>query len=399
MMNRLAWIVPVLAAAAALSAWPAMGQEAPSRDKTRPEPPPDAVQLQQALDRQVQLELKNARIAELFDSLGKQTGVQFILDEESLAYLPYGKETRLDVTVKNVTLRQALTPILARQGLKWEIDGQVVLIRPTEALARTCRRATFEELTALGKLNSVQIKPTSEGGPVIQQLREIEGLKDLRILPHVQIDPQADYARADMALPGVGASWLDMLCHGKDWTWYLWGDQIMIVTKADQVRRQIEKHVTLSYKNASLAAILLDLARQAHVGLTLSPGVMSYLPPATCDQFNLTMGEASVAEALQVISGATGLEFVFTSDGVTVQASEALKSQAQGAGPARQRSPFFVRLTLPGPNGMNIEVFMRPEELPEDVVAMIEQAKEDFLAQIRGEGPASQPQPRTTTAP
>jgi len=343
----------------------------------------DEVSLQRALDRQIELGLENARIGDLFDALRKATGVRFVLDPEALSALPYGEETRLDVKVKNVTLRKALSPILARQGLRWEIDAQTIRVQPTEALARMGRRATFEELDTLGKLYTVQLKDTSEGGPVIQQLRELEGQKDLRLLPHVSIDPQADYARADQALPGTAAQWLDMLCHGKDWTWYVWGDQIIILDKATQVRRQLEKHVTLSYQNAQLVKILLDLARKSGVKLTLTPGVMGYLPESTRESFNLTMADASVEQALQVISGATGLQFVKAAEGVLVQASEQLKAKGKQARQRSQRPRFFVRFTVDVPGGAKLDVLMRPEELPPDVLEMIEKAKDELIVKLR----------------
>ena len=45
-----------------------------------------------------------------------------------------------------------------------------------------------------------------------------------------------------------------------------------------------------------------------------------------------------------------------------------------------------MQLSLPGPDGVTIQVFMRPEELPEDVVRKIDEAKDAFIAKLRGEG-------------
>jgi len=346
--------------------------------------------LQQSLDRQVELELDNARIGDLFESLQQAAGVEFVLDRKALDALPYGEETRLDVKIKNITLRKALSPILARQGLRWTVEGEKVRILPSEALARMCRRATFEELDTLGKLHTVQLKATSEAGPVIQQLRKLQGQDDLKLLMHVESDAK-DHSRADRVLPGTGARWLDMFCHSKNWTWYVWGDRIIVLDKATQVRRQLEKQVTVSYQNAELVKILLDLSQASGVRLSLTPGVINYLPEAQRTNFNLTMGDASVEQALQVISGATGLEFAKTADGVLVQASEQLKAKGQGFHKRPPRPRFFVRFEVEGPEGADIEVFMRPDELPEDVVKMIEKATDEFVAKLRsGQAPDKQ---------
>jgi hypothetical protein len=370
-MNRLTSIALAAIPALCALAVPAAGQDASAR-------------LQQALDQPVQLELTNAGIGELFDQLAKDTGVKFVLSRETLDHLPYGTDTRLDATVKNATLRQALGPILAKEGLKWEIEGDSVVIQPSEPLVRMCKRATFEELTILGTLLTARIAPPSEGGPVTDQLRKLPGLEDVSLVPHVKLDPETDYARADRVLPGTGADWLNMLCHGKGWTWRLSGGRIAIVEEADQVRRQLETKVTLSYQNAPLVKILLDLAGKAHVRLAMAPGVMNLLPDSTRERFNLTMGEAPVEQALQVISGATGLEFAVTAEGVEVRPSAVLTASATTQ-PARQRSPYFVQLSLPGPDGVTIQVFMRPEELPEDVVRKIDEARDAFIAKLRGE--------------
>jgi len=388
-MNRLNRTFLAILAVGGLLAAPSAGQSGADNDPGK---------LAQALDRPIQLQATNARIGDLFRTLGEKSHVKFVLDQDAVDFLPYGLDTRLDVTIKNVTLRQALSPILSRQGLKWEIDGREIRIRPTDALARMCRRATFKELTILGTLYSVRLKAPAQAGPAMRQLRQVEGLGELRLLPHVPVDPKVDYARADAALPGTGAAWLDMLCYGKDWTWYVWGDRIMILDKVTQVARQLEKRVTLSYENTPLMMILLDLARQARVGLTLRPGVMNFLPPATRDRFNIKMGAASISQALQVISGATGLEFIHTGDGLVVQASETLKSQAL-ARPAGRRPRFLVRLTLPGPGGTNMDVFLRPAELPDDVVRMIDKAKEDYIARLRGQETDQSPGQATDQLP
>ncbi len=345
-----------------------------------------SVNLHRALDRPIQLQLPDATIAEVFAELEKLTGVKFVVEQDALDCLPYGDQTRLQVTLKNLTLRKALSPMLAQQALRWEVDGDLIRIRPTNALYRLCRRATYDELVLLGKLHSQQLKPTAEGGPVVEQLQKLSGLKELRIRFHLKTDTDAAHKRAERVLPNTPAAYLETLCHGQDWTWVVRGDNIIIVEKLLQVRRQLEQKVSLRYQNSELLTVLLDLARKGRVRLSMAPGVMNYLPASTQRSFNLVMADASIAQALEVISGATGLEFIQTPEGIRVEASESLRSEVQATTQRRRRSArFFVRMTLPGPGGANIEVFMRPEELPPDVLEQIEKAKEQFIRQLRSE--------------
>lgn len=374
-MTHRKWILILVAALLTAPAAPVAGQ-------TR------GVDLQRALDRSVNLQIDDATIVEVFAGLQKKAGVKFILDEETLACLPYGAQTRLAVKLSGVTLRKALTPLLNPQALRWEIDGDLIRIRPTGGLRRMCRRATFEELKLLGKIYSEKLQPAAEGGAVIDQLRRVTGQKDLRVFFRVKgADEEAAFKRGQRALPGTGSGWLYRICQGQNWAWYLWGDHIVIIGRADQTGRQLRKQVTLEYRNSALVNVLLDLARKARVRLTIAPGVMGFLPRETRESFNLRMADASIAEALEVISGATGLQFVRTPEGaIRVEASETLKNDAEAiAERGRTRSRFFVRMTLPGPHGTQIEVFMRPEELPDDILEQIEKAKEKFIAELRGE--------------
>jgi len=350
----------------------------------------DGADLQVALDKPVNIEIDDAPITEIFSRLQEATGVKFKIDPDTLECLPYGRRTRVQVKLKNVTLRKALTPMLASQALQWEIDGRSVRIRPGEALYRMCCRATFEEWTILGKLHTVKLRPTREGGDVVAQLRAATSRPKLRLFFHVETDRQAARDRAERVLPGTGAEWLNAICHGRGWTWFVRGDDIVILKKVMQIERQLQRKVSLRYQSSPLATVLLDLARKARVKLMMDPGVMNYLPSNTRQVFTLITVDAPIAQALQVISGQTGLEFITTQEGIHVAASDGLRNEVAAAGQRfRKRPRFFVRMSLAGPGGTNIEVFMRPEELPKDVLKLIEKRKDQLIEKLMDELGAS----------
>ena len=98
----------------------------------------------------------------------------------------------------------------------------------------------------------------------------------------------------------------------------------------------------------------------------------------------LKMTDATIAQALDVITGATGLEFIRSPEGLRVRASEELKQPpVRPAEPERARSPFFVKMSLPGPDGSAIEVFLRAEELPPDIVEAILAEKAKLIERLR----------------
>jgi len=342
--------------------------------------------LQQALDRPIELSVSDAPIGEVFGKLSKASGVKFVISTETLEAMPYGGQTRLDVTLRNVTLRKALTPMLSQHALAWEITDSEVHVVPTEALFRMCRRATYDELKLLGKLHTARLKPERDVLGVLSQLREATGNEQLNIAFHVKTDREEAFKRAGKVLPGTIVEWLNMLCHGKGWTWYIWGDDITIVDSALQVERQLQRQVSLRYQNAELMTVLMDLAQKARVKLIPDPGVMNLLPLNTRKNFSLIMADAPIAQALDFISGTTGLVFFRTAQGIRVTASEQLASAQPATQPERRRAPFFIRMSMPGPEpGTTIDVIIPADELPADVREKIEAEKDRLIEHLRKE--------------
>lgn len=342
---------------------------------------PAGVQL--ALDRPVELEVADAPIGEVFRKLTAATGVRFVIAPSVYECLPYGDQTRLAVKLKNVTLRKALSPMLSQQAMEWSVEDDAVRIVPAPALLRMNRRATYDELRTLGKIYSVPLEPADKAS-VIDQLRKVTATSGLKLAFHVKGDQDVAVERANRILPATGAAWLDMLCHGRGWTWYLWNEGIVVMDKADQVARQLQRHVSLRYENAALADVLLDLARRAHVALTLEPGVLNLLPPQVQQNFNLMMTDATIAQALEVISGATGLKFTPTAEGIHVAPSERLKEQVAGIAPvaARPRTPFFLKRTITLADGSTMELLIRPDDLPPELQRAIEADRAKLIGML-----------------
>lgn len=360
----------------------------------------DAIALQRALDKTVELATTDMPIAQVFQKLQQQTGAKFDISADTLDLLPYGDQTRLAVELKNVTLRKALPPMLAQQALTWTVETDAIRIVPKEALYRLGRRATYDELRELGILYSTPIQPVDKAAAVLDQLRKITGDKTLRFV----LPPQSDLGeladQADKKLPCIASEWLDFLCQGRAMTWFLRGDELVIIEMRAQVERQLQKTVSLKYQNANLMNVLVDLVRQSRVKLVMEPGVMEFLPPETRENFNLVMSDATVAQAFEVIAGATGLKFLRTNEGVLVEASEGLARRTTASGPAvRRRTPFFLRTTIPGPGGTTIEVYISADELPPDVVDAIQEQKIRLIEQIKESMPKTRPAATTAPAP
>ncbi len=331
-----------------------------------------------ALDEPVTLKLPDTPLPEALAGISEKSGVRIELSEEVLSLLPHGGETRVSIEGTAV-LREALTGVLSPMSLTWRVVGGAVRVEAGEHLLRINRRATFTEVTILNKLGTGKLVA---GTPALAQLREITGVEELRLVWHVrgQGEGQAKaIARADSHLPCTGLEYLRWLCHGQGRTWYLWGPDVMIVTEQAQALRQLDRRVSVRYDYRNLMDVMADLAHKAGLKLAVDPGVLGRVNPDTQNRFSLRMSDVTVGEALEVISGATGLKFEPDRRVLRVRASAALPTSRPVR---RRRFPFIVTTDVVGKDGTLYRVFFFPADLPGSLVDAIEKKREELLEKI-----------------
>ena len=346
-----------------------------------------------ALDESFSIQIDDKPIAEALDAVSDKTGLVIELGDNVLAHLPHGEETRVRIKAREVKLRDALSAMLDPMSLRWSVRGMGVVVTPSAELLRINRRPTFTEVGILHRLARVTLKP---GRPAIEQLREVTGVKELALILHVWDDPAKAQAVkvAQSQLPCTGSAYLDGLCHGRRWTWYLWGTDLVVTTKQAQARRQLGRRLTARYRNVPLLNVLIDLAHKADLELKMDPGVLNTLKDQTRRDFTLLMAEATIDEALQAISGATGLAFV--PDGLALRVTASSTAPATQPAGTRRRFPFVVRMDFQDKHGRHYNVLFRPDDLPAELVEAIKQRKAELLKVIHAEygsaaaaGPAS----------
>jgi hypothetical protein len=340
--------------------------------------------IQRKLDSFIDFEASNMPIEGVFSKLGHQTGVKFLVTQDTLDLLPYGSQTNLDVEFKQVRMRDALDRLLSKQALDWEIRDGVVHILPSPPLYRMLHRPSFDELALLSGVMNAQLKGGDGPADALEQLREAVGEPKLRLAIHVPASREELLTRAALKLPASGRQWLKGMTHGKGWTWFVSGDAIVILDRKAQMRRQLQKRVSLRHRNARLVNVLLELSTAARAKLHLQPGVLMMLPETQRENLNLIMADATVDQALEVISGATGLVFDVVEDGIRIEASDYLKQEPMvSASTARkERPPFFVKESLKL-ESMSVEVFYTADDLPEDVIEKILTHRESMIERLR----------------
>jgi hypothetical protein len=274
------------------------------------------------LDTQQSLTL-NATLPEVMQQIGNQTGVRLQADPAVWDLLPWGDQTTINVKIQNHTLREELTAITRRLGLEFELTDEAVEIRPTPPLRRLGRRATVSELQVLDLMASSPANLPTDRISVAQVLTLVDKrLAELKS-PFAVDNRASDATRASTVnIPrnATIAEALEAISAQTSATWYPWGDSIVIVPKDEQVRTQLNKVLTARYNGVEVDQVLLELSQRAGVRFVVDPGAYQKIPAAD-RSITLVLDNATIQQALDSISGHTGLAFEVTEAGVRVSCS------------------------------------------------------------------------------
>ncbi len=325
----------------------------------------------QALDQPTDLSVQETPIAEALKQLVEKTGIETEIAEGTFALLPYGAQTKLTCSFQKKPLREGLTALLRPLGLKFTPTPRGLLIEPTAPLRRIVRRAVWEELETLNRL---QQKPWSEElfHSLSFQFQDAGGgnLEDHR---------QTLKRLADAVGGGSAAEVLELACDGYGWTWYPAGEKIVILSKAKQIERQLDRRVSLRYEQASLKNVLLDLARQADTPLRMDGGVLSSLPQEGNERFLLNVQNTTIRQVFDLVAGQTGINYIIEPTGIRLTSGVAPSTSTASTekGPGRtvtsdaaedfRVNPIVGQITFKSDDGTSYSFFLREKDLPPEI--------------------------------
>jgi type II secretory pathway component GspD/PulD (secretin) len=350
----------------------------------------------QALDQTTQIEFKEVPIREAVRQLSEKTGIPIEVEVNTVRFLPYGSDTRVTAAVRGQPLKDVLTAIVRPIGLVHAVEKGKVIVRPSKPLQRLAKRASWEDLTLL---ESLQSQPWSS---------ELFDRLKIQFQDAPADDLQANRQQlrklADSIGAGSAAEVLDLATDRFGWTWYPENNHVVVISKPKQIERQIERRVSLRYQESNLKDVLIDLAHQADTVLKLDPGVLAAIPGGMADRYSLSVDNATVRQALEIIAGQTGLGYVIDPDGIRITANVlgAPSSTSQSAATAdetalrtveRLRSNSFVgTITIRGNDGTEYSFFVRENDLPADVNELRKQRIKEAGERLREAlAPATRP--------
>jgi hypothetical protein len=274
-----------------------------------------------ALDGQLTDFSARGGLLDVINAIENQTGIRIEAEPAVWDALPWGQDTSLSIHVKNTTVREAMNVIARRLGLNYRLGSEAVVLSPSAALARLGRRATLQEIHTLDWLAATPLGLAADSAAVKQILDAVNGkLAGLQPPLAVQdraFDEQALAQTIHVAPNATMMEALDEIDRQTAGTWYPWGRTIVVCRKIDAVRLLLSKRLSRQFKDEDLQQVLADLAQSSGVEFSFAPGVLQKVPEKF-RRVTLTLDEATVEQTLQIISGATGLKFSPTDQGVDV---------------------------------------------------------------------------------
>jgi len=280
---------------------------------------PTSALISRALASRISLTL-DGTLPQAIKAIADKTGVPIEAGPDVYDALPWGEETTFKAKIENGTLDQALDAITRALGLVYTIGPEAIELEPMPALHRLGRRATLEELQALNVLRSTKVDLKPGFYPVHDLLTAVDSkLETTKSAFAVEnrAFPQDEAAKVDLPRDATLAQTLDAVARDTHSTWYPWGQSILVVRKVDQIRHQLRKKISSRYNGVEVAQVLQELAERSGVLFNYAPGALQNIP-AQYRTIKLVIDNATIQQALQTISGATGLNFTITDDGVHV---------------------------------------------------------------------------------
>lgn len=328
--------------------------------------------INEALDKIVELDL-DTTLPQAIRSIEDKTGVPIRVSRAAYDVLPWGEQTKLTAKISQQTLRNSLSAITQKLGLRYIVGDQEVLVEPLAALSRLGKRATADELAVIDLLASTPFKDAGRD----QLLSDIASTVEAQFAsaggdnPYT-IENRADNAASSSIKTFKNQTMLDVLeeVHKQSRaTWYPWGRGVVIRSKEDHVRTLLDKPVTLRFAGVDVAQVLTELSNRSGVSFTVEPGAIQRIPIES-RTIKLILENVSTRQALESISGFTGLGYVSNESGVYIW------------NPAStvQRRPDRVTtiMTIDG-----VQVLLPDSDLPSDVRAFLQAKREKAIESLR----------------
>jgi hypothetical protein len=242
------------------------------------------------------------------------------------------------------------------------LKPQAIELQPMPALRRLGRRATDKELDALYLLSTTPLDnlPAKDKEKTrVDALVEAVDAKLQQVRPELAVEfRRRDLVKTDQAVfvarNATIADALEALSRETSATWYPWGRSIVVLPRETQIRNnQLGRPIDTRFDGVDISQVLVELEQASGVPFEIEPGAIQRIPPES-RRVTLILNPATVQQALEAISGFTGLDYVVKGDGIYIW------NQSAGIASTSATDPAVGMIQLD--NG--VQVMLRRSQLP-----------------------------------
>nr|MBA2706742.1 DUF4974 domain-containing protein [Gemmatimonadaceae bacterium] len=311
--------------------------------------------INEALDKQVKLNFAaKTPLPQIIQVIANDTGVRIDVTPDVWALLPWGEQTAIAATIENQTLRQALEAMTRTLGLTFVLQNEAVEFQPVPALRRIGRRATLPELEVLNFLASTPLGASGNQMPLKDLLAQVdarleEGKSAFAVENRL---PAEQTAQIGVPRNATLMDGLEAIPKSTAGTWYPWGKTLVVVPKEEPIRNQLARTITVRFNDMDISQVLSELATRSGVPFTIEPGAVGKVN-ADARKVRLDLYNATVQQALESLSGFTGLSYTVNDKGVYIW-----NPSTSSSSPAREPLAGMIQLD----NGM--QVFFPQSQVP-----------------------------------
>jgi hypothetical protein len=320
--------------------------------------------VEEALDQPAEgVHIEALPIGEALAKLGEKTGLRFELDDQAIAWMPYGENTRVSLAFSGLSVRQGLRQVLDGLGLAFEVAGDKVRVIPGPVLVRLGRRLAIEEVRTLQQLATHQWSNLDEKWRQLQ----FRGIKA----------PDAA-STLETAVAGVIAAnavrQLEAATQNLDWLWAPLDTSILVYSKAEDVWSRLQRPISLNYHGLRLDDLLIDLGERIGVTVMFEAGVLERIQ-ADNRAVDLVHQNTTVLQTLERICGATHTCFEVQDYGVLIAMpvdTERPGLRSPPAPPAESRIVAILRVPV-GDDGTTVDFPFYEDNVPPEFRRLLDQ--------------------------
>jgi hypothetical protein len=337
-------------------------------------PADDEVHLQKMLISSLTLSLKDISLTDAFSAIAQTSHISIEVEQAVYNFLPYGDDTHIDVVFRNVPVQTALQKIMDELCLTMEISNQHVVVEPSEGLVRIGRRATWDELDLLHKLNQIVLSGFSGNWTLdLQKLVDEPGLQVI-LSPASSQDRALALSNVQAQLPCPASQALDSYAQSLHMIWYLRDNRIFIQPGSAWIIEQLNRPIILKESSVPLQQVVGELSMLSGVDFRPRPGLYLAIPTVNVDS-----NDGSIRQTLDALSGATGITYQIMDDYVSLD----VQHNTTGKQDQEEQNPVIGMIPIPtGMGNLEFDYFIHASDVSPALLKQLQDKAHQALTSL-----------------